>query len=105
RRSGSAEQPFEQVRQVRSPFCLEAEALKTPGTRPSPAAAVTAAAEAAPERHLRIAVLVDLAAVVLRPLILVHQQVVGGGDLRESLRGVRLILVPVRVKLLRQAAI
>src|SRR5205085_5465876 len=71
----AAEQPLEQVGEVDflAPR-LEPAARRPakPARRPSagPAAAIT-------ERHLRIAVLVDLAAVVPRPLVLVGEQVVG----------------------------
>ena len=78
-----------------------------PPPRParSPPAAAAAAETAAAERHLGIAVLVDLAAVVARALVLVGQDVIGLRDLAEALGGLGIVLVAVGVKLLGEAAI
>src|SRR5215218_229713 len=82
---GGAEQAFEQVAKVRR-IAAEVELVetrrRTTGLRAGSAPRV--AAEAAAERHLRIAFLVDLAAVVLRAFVLVRQQVVRMRDLREA---------------------
>src|SRR5260221_9390807 len=70
---------------------------------PSPARLV--AAEAAAKRHLRVTLLVDLAAVVAGALVLVRQQIVGLRYFPETLGCVGIVLVAVGVKLLGEAAI
>ena len=64
----------------------------------------TAAAHAG-EGIGRIAIGIDFAAVELRPLVLVGQQVIGIGDLAEAFGRLRIVLVAVWVQLLRQRAI
>src|SRR5690349_14340794 len=60
---------------------------------------------AAAERHLGIAVFVDLAAVVARAFVLVGQQVIGLRHLGETLRRLGIVLVAIGVKLLGEAAV
>src|SRR6185312_586205 len=76
--AGTAEQAFEQVAQVRALRTTEIEVLE-PRARLRAARSCRIAAEPAAERHLRIALLVDLAPVIAGALVLVGQQVVGGG--------------------------
>ena len=62
-------------------------------------------AEAAAERHRRVAVGVDLAAVEPRALVLVGEQVVGLGHVREALGGLGVVLVAVGMQLLGELAV
>ena len=84
-RSGcAAEQTLEQVAEIGRLGSTEVEifeALRAAGARLRTAGALRIAAEAAAERHLRIAFLVDFAAVVLGAFVFVGEQIVGGGDL------------------------
>ena len=103
--AATAEQAFEQVAEigrVASKAALEAVERRrfAPRTRPPPPPKPPEA-----ERHLRIALLVDLAAVVLGALVLVGQQIVGGRHLAEALGGVWIVLVAVGMKLLGEAAV
>src|SRR6188474_2014942 len=75
--------------------------MASASARPGPGSSAKAAAE----RHAGISVLIDLAAVILGPLALVGKQVVGLGHLRETFRGLGIVLVPIGVQLLRKAAI
>ena len=72
---------------------------------PARVAAETAASAAEAKGHRGIAVGVDLAAVELRALRLVGQQVIGLGDVGEFLRRVRLVLVAVGMQFLGELAI
>src|SRR3546814_10954304 len=63
-------------------------------------AAKTTASAAIAERHGGIAVAVDLAAIILRALRLVGQQVIGLGDVGEFLRRLGIVLVLVGVQFL-----
>src|SRR5207244_2533167 len=101
----SAEQPFEQVAEVGRLAAAEIEALEAAGARLRPACSRRIAAETRAERHLGIAVLVDLAAVVAGALVLVREQIVGVGDLSEALGRVGIVLVAVGVELLGEAAV
>src|SRR6185369_1866598 len=107
--SGRApEQPFEKVAEVgciSATAASEIEILEAGARLRASTATRLVAAEAAPERHLGIAFLVDLAPVVTRALILVGQQVVRGGDLPKALGCLRIVLIPVGVKLLGEAPI
>ena len=66
-------------------------------------AAARPAAEA--EGHFRIALLVDLAPVILGAFVLVRQDVIGAGDLGEALGRLGIVLVLVGVQLLGELAI
>src|SRR6516164_1265671 len=77
----------------------EGEALEAAGTR---AAARTAAGKTG---EARLALGVDLAAVELLALVLVAQNLVGGIDLGESRRRLRVVLVRVGMVFLRKLAI
>ena len=102
---GTPEQSLEQVAKVGAiTAAAEVEVLET-GARLRPARTRRIAAKAAAERHLGIAFLVDLTAIVLGALVLVRQQVVGRGHFPEALGGVRVVFVAVGVKLLGEAAI
>src|SRR3546814_5712178 len=68
-------------------------------------AAKTTASAAIAERHGGIAVAVDLAAIILRALRLVGQQVIGLGDVGEFLRRLGIVLVLVGVQFLGELAI
>src|SRR5690606_26749240 len=105
RAAHSAEQPLEDVPEV--DVVAHAETLEIVRRRPVARAGVAeaAAAEASAEWHGRIAVGVDLAAVEARALVLVRQQVVGLGHLREALGGLRVVLVAVGMELLGQLAV
>jgi hypothetical protein len=98
-----AEQAFEQIGQI-GRFTAGFVTAGT-GIGGFEAAEPTAAAAPKAERRLGIALLVDLAAVILRALVLVGQQVVGARDLGEALRGLGIVLVAIRVKLLGELAI
>src|SRR5688572_6216976 len=63
------------------------------------------AAKARAERHARIAILVDLAAVVAGALVLVGKEIVGSGHLGEAFRGLGIVLVAVGVQLLGEATV
>src|SRR6185312_16393731 len=104
----AAEQPFEQVAEVGGVGAAEIEILETLSARSGAGARSGArriAAEAAAKRHLGIAVLIDLTAVVARALVLVRQQVIGGCHLGEALRRIGLVLVAVWVELLGETPV
>jgi hypothetical protein len=99
--AGAAEQAFENVRKI---DLLASPELPSAGAAPEAAGArMSAGAEA--ERRLGIAFLVYLAPVILGPLGLVRQDVVGAGDRRKALRGLGIVLVLVGMKLLGELAI
>jgi len=64
-----------------------------------------AAAIAKPERSGRIALTIDFAAIKLRALVVVGQQVIGAGYFAKSLGGVGLVLVAIGMKLFGQPSI
>jgi hypothetical protein len=97
--AAAAEQPLEDIAKI------GALAAKACETALSPARVAAKAAAAVAEWHGRIAVGVDLAAVELGPLRLVGEQIISLGDVGESLRRFRIILVPVGVQLFRELAI
>src|SRR3546814_3352274 len=73
-----AEQPFENIAEIGTVVAEAAVRARV--------AAKTAASAAIAERHGGIAVAVDLAAIILRALRLVGQEVIGLGDVGEFLR-------------------
>src|SRR3546814_1740508 len=73
-----AEQPFENIAEIGAGVSEAAVRARV--------AAKTTASAAIAERHGGIAVAVDLAAIILRALRLVGQQVIGLGDVGEFLR-------------------
>ncbi len=104
-RLAPAEQPFEQIAEI---DLVRPEALET--GRPGPRAIGAAPAVTRPCAHSgegigRVAIGIDLAAVILRALGLVREQVIGAGRLGEFLRGLGIVLVAIGVELLRQLAI
>jgi hypothetical protein len=103
----AAEQSFEQIAEVDalgSGHALElarVEALRAG----SSAARAVAAAEPRPERARRVALGVNLAAVETGALVLVAQQVIGLGDVGETLRRLRIVLVAIGVQFLGKLAV
>jgi hypothetical protein len=71
----------------------------------SAARAVPATEAARPEGHRGVAVGVDLAAVETGALVLVAQQVIGLGDVGETLRRLRIVLVAIGVQFLGKLAV
>src|SRR5688500_1372045 len=106
--AAAAEQALEQVAEVDANRATagEIEIFEPRRARPWTAAGKAPAWKSAPaERHLGIAVLVDLAAVVARALVLVGQQVIGLGHFAEALGGLRIVRVAVGVELLGEASV
>jgi hypothetical protein len=97
---GATEQTLEDVAQIAGIAAAEFEMGGT-RARPEPARACTAIAE----RRLGVAVIVDLAAIILCPLVLVGQQIVRRGDLAEAIRRLGIVLVAVGMKLLGELAV
>src|SRR3546814_5783348 len=85
-----AEQPFENIAEIGAVVAEAAVRARV--------AAKTTASAAIAERHGGIAVAVDLAAIILRALRLVGQQVIGLGDVGEFLRRLGIVLVLVGVR-------
>ena len=107
----AAEQPFENVAQVDAlgPGHV-LEVARVEALRPASAAAAALAAKASAsaahaEGHCRVALGIDLAAVELRSLGLVGQQVIGLGHVGEALRRLGFVLVAVGVQFLGELAI
>ena len=97
----AAEQPFEDVAHVGpAGAALIAFAAEAAAGLRSPAATAAKA-----ERRRGVAVAVDLAAIEPRALVLVVQQVVRVGDRAEPLRRLRIVLVAIGMKLLRELAV
>src|SRR6185503_6686329 len=95
-----------QVAEIGCVRAAEIEILESLRTAAGPCPGARGIASEPPaERHLRVALFVDLAAVVSRALVLVRQQVIGRRHLGEPLGRVGLVLVAVGVKLLGEAAI
>ena len=98
-----AEDAVEQVGEV---HLLRAGALEAAGTAIEAATRPrTGAATAEAERHPRIALLVDLTAIILGALVLVGQDIIGARHLGEALGGLGIVLVAVRVELLGELPI
>src|SRR3546814_9752351 len=88
-----------------SDVCSSDLAVVAEATLRARIAAKTAASAAIAEGHGGIAVAVDLAAVILRALRLVGQQVVRLGDVGEFLRRLGIVLVLVGMQFLGELAI
>src|SRR5262249_53183385 len=104
----SSEQAFEKVAEI-GIIAAKVEVLE-PGSAWSRARMGSArpsriSAKAGSERHLRIAVLIELAAIILRALVLVRQEIIGVSDLAEALGCIRIILVTIGMKLFGETAI
>jgi hypothetical protein len=99
----AAEQSFENVGQV--DLLAAAEIPRAAGAAPETAGRPARMAGAEAERRLGIAVLVDLAAIILGALGLVGEDVVGAGDGGETFRGLGVALVLVGMQLLGELAI
>ena len=95
----AAEQPFENIAEVR------AARVETAARLAAEAATRTAAAPAKAEGRGRIAIAVNFPPVEPGALVLVGQQVIGVGNGGKLLRRLGIVLVPVRMKLLGQLAI
>jgi hypothetical protein len=95
----ASEEALEQVRKVGSLAGIELE-VAAPEAACRPACSGSRAGPAIAERHLGIAFLVDLAAVVLRALVLVGEDVIGARHGGKALRRLGIVLVPVGVELL-----
>ena len=100
--TATAEQAFKYVAKVGALATKTAEAPLRPAARVAPKAA---AATAKTERHCRIALCINFAAIELRALFLVGQQVIGFRDVGEFLRRLRIFLVPVGMQLFCKLAI
>src|SRR6185369_15839059 len=99
------EQAFEQIAEIAGVGAAEVEILEPLRSARARLRPSRITAEASTERHLRIAVLVDLAAIIARTLVLVGQKIVGRGDLREALGGLGIVRVAVGVQLLGETPV
>ena len=106
--AAAAEQAFEDIAEV-DPFGTAAEAAHAlAGAEPALAGAKPARAAAAPaeaERHRRIPVDIDLAAIESGALVLVGQQVIGLGHLGETLGRLGVPRIAIGVQFLGELAI